>query len=58
MCIRDSPDFDAWVKARTPMRRWGQPEELVGLAIFLSSDASNFVSGQLIYADGGITAVL
>lgn len=54
----ENPDFDAWVKARTPMRRWGQPEELVGLAIFLSSDASNFVSGQLIYADGGITAVL
>ena len=54
----ENPDFDAWVKARTPMRRWGQPKELVGLAIFLSSDASNFVSGQLIYADGGITAVL
>ncbi|WP_226627639.1 SDR family oxidoreductase [Alloyangia pacifica] len=53
-----NPDFDAWVKGRTPMRRWGKPEELAGLAIFLASDASNYVSGQLIFADGGMSSVL
>jgi gluconate 5-dehydrogenase len=53
-----NPDFDAWVKARTPMRRWGLPEELQGVAIFLSSDASNYISGQIIYADGGMISVL
>ncbi len=53
-----NPEFDAWVKARTPMRRWGLPEELQGVAIFLASDASNYVSGQIIYADGGMISVL
>ena len=53
-----NPDFDAWVKARTPMRRWGRPEELAGTAIYLASDASNYVSGQIIYADGGMISVL
>ncbi|MTH35252.1 SDR family oxidoreductase [Paracoccus limosus] len=50
--------FDAWVKGRTPARRWGRPDELAGLAIFLSSEASNYISGQIIYADGGLSAVL
>jgi len=53
-----NPDFDAWVKGRVPMRRWGQPEELAGIAIFLASNASNYVSGQLIHADGGMISVL
>jgi gluconate 5-dehydrogenase len=53
-----NPDFDAWVKARTPMRRWGKPEELAGTAIYLASEASNFISGQIIYADGGMISVL
>jgi gluconate 5-dehydrogenase len=53
-----NPDFDAWVKGRTPMRRWGLPEELAGTAIYLASDASNYVSGQIIYADGGMISVL
>ncbi len=56
--LLSNPEFDAWVKSRTPMRRWGQPEELQGLAIFLASDASNYVSGQIIYADGGMISVL
>jgi galactonate dehydratase len=51
-------DFDAWVKGRTPMRRWGLPEEVAGTAICLASDASNYVSGQIIYADGGMISVL
>lgn len=54
----ENADFDAWVKGRTPMRRWGQPEELAGTAIYLASDASNYVSGQIIYADGGMISVL
>ncbi len=48
--------FDAWVKARTPAGRWGDPKELVGAAVFLSSAASDFVSGQVIYVDGGLLA--
>jgi gluconate 5-dehydrogenase len=54
----NDPEFDAWVKARTPLRRWGLPEELHGTAIFLASDASNYVTGQIIYADGGMISVL
>lgn len=56
--LLSNPEFDAWVKARTPMRRWGLPEELQGTAIYLASDASNYVSGQIIYADGGMISVL
>ena len=54
----DNQTFNAWVISRTPAKRWGQPEELVGAALFLSSNASNFVNGQIIYVDGGILAVL
>jgi gluconate 5-dehydrogenase len=54
----DNPAFDAWVKARSPSKRWGKPEELVGTAVFLASSASDYVNGQIIYVDGGIMAVL
>lgn len=54
----DDPAFDSWVKARTPSRRWGKPEELIGAAVFLSSEASDYVNGQIIYVDGGMLAVL
>ena len=54
----DNPQFDSWVKGRTPSRRWGKPEELIGAAVFLSSDASNYVNGQIIYVDGGMSAVI
>ncbi|GAB0120369.1 gluconate 5-dehydrogenase [Acidisoma sp. 7E03] len=50
--------FDSWVKARTPARRWGKAEELVGAAVFLASTASDYVNGQIIYVDGGVLAVL
>ena len=50
--------FDAWVKGRTPAGRWGRPEELVGAAVFLSSAASDYVNGQMIYVDGGMLSVL
>jgi gluconate 5-dehydrogenase len=54
----DNPTFDAWVKGRTPAKRWGRPEELVGAAVFLASAASGYVNGQIIYVDGGMLAVL
>jgi len=50
--------FNAWICERTPAGRWGDPEELVGAAIFLSSDASDYVNGQVLYVDGGILAGL
>jgi gluconate 5-dehydrogenase len=49
-------DFDAWVRARTPARRWGEPDELAGAAIFLASSASDYVNGQILFVDGGLTA--
>lgn len=56
--LMSDPAFDGWVKSRTPSRRWGKPEELVGAAVFLASSASDYVNGQIIYVDGGMTAVL
>lgn len=50
--------FSAWLANRTPAGRWGNVEELVGAAVFLSSDASTFVNGHVLYVDGGITASL
>ena len=50
--------FNAWITARTPARRWGDPAELIGPAVFLASDAASFVSGQILYVDGGILAAL
>src|SRR5205814_9598543 len=55
--IIENPTFDAWVKGRTPARRWGKPEELVGAAVFLASAASGCVNGQLIYVGGGMLDV-
>lgn len=51
-------EFDAWVKNSNPTKRWGKTEELIGTAIFLASDASNYINGQVIYVDGGWLAVL
>lgn len=56
--LADDPDFDTWLRARTPAGRWGDPRELVGAAVFLSSDAAGFVNGQILYVDGGILAAL
>lgn len=52
----ENPEFDSWLRNRTPAHRWGNPEELVGTLIYLSSDASSFLNGQIIFVDGGITA--
>ena len=50
--------FSAWLAKRTPAGRWGEVQELVGAAVFLSSAASTFVNGHTLYVDGGITASL
>ncbi|MFL5862619.1 MAG: SDR family oxidoreductase [Solirubrobacteraceae bacterium] len=56
--LRADPEFDAWLRRRTPAGRWGELEELVGVAVFLAAPASDFVHGQIIYVDGGLTAVI
>lgn len=56
--LADNPDFDTWLKNRTPAHRWGDPQELLGALVFLASPASNFVNGQIIYVDGGIHAAI
>jgi gluconate 5-dehydrogenase len=50
--------FSNWLIGRTPSKRWGEVEDLVGAVVFLSSDASNFVNGHILYVDGGVTATL
>ena len=50
--------FDQFIVAKTPAARWGKPEEIVGPAVFLASDASNFVNGHILYVDGGILAYI
>ena len=54
----DDPEFNAWLVKRTPAGRWGNVQELVGACIFLSSAASSFVNGTIVFVDGGITASL
>jgi gluconate 5-dehydrogenase len=51
-------EFSKWVATRTPAGRWGRVEELGGAAVFLASDASSYVNGQILYVDGGMTAVV
>ena len=50
--------FDSFILAKTPANRWGDPEDLAGPAVFLASDASNFVNGHILYVDGGILAYI
>jgi gluconate 5-dehydrogenase len=54
----NNPEFSNWLIGRTPSRRWGDVEDLIGAAVFLASDASNFVNGHILYVDGGVTATL
>ena len=50
--------FDQFIVSKTPAARWGEPQDLMGPAVFLASDASNFVNGHVLYVDGGILAYI
>src|SRR6478752_5919605 len=54
----EDEQFTQWVPTRTPAGRWGKVEDLVGALVFLASPASNFVNGQVLFVDGGMTAVV
>ena len=51
-------EFDRWVLSKTPLARWGRPDDLVGTAVLLASKAGEFITGQIIYVDGGWLALL
>lgn len=55
--VRDE-SFDSWIKGRTPARRWGDPEELIGPLLLLCSPSSSFVNGQVIFVDGGLSSAI
>jgi 2-deoxy-D-gluconate 3-dehydrogenase len=50
--------FDAQVRRRVPMARWGEPADISGAAVFLASDAARYLTGQLIAIDGGLVTAL
>jgi gluconate 5-dehydrogenase len=54
--LTGNPEFSAWVEKRTPAGRWAEPDELAGAAVFLASSAAGFVTGQILYVDGGFSA--
>jgi gluconate 5-dehydrogenase len=56
--LMENPELDAWVRSRVPAGRFGEPSELAGITIYLASRASDFVTGQVIYLDGGTLAAL
>jgi gluconate 5-dehydrogenase len=56
--LMDDPQFDAFVRRRVPAGRWGDPTDMVGTAVYLASAASDFVTGQILYLDGGTLAAL
>lgn len=56
--LYENPEFDNWLCSRTPSNRWGETKELIGALLFLSSEASNYVNGHMIYVDGGLLAAV
>jgi gluconate 5-dehydrogenase len=56
--LKDNAEFDAMVRQRTPLGRWGKPEELAGAVVFLASDAGAYVNGHLLTVDGGLSVAL
>jgi len=56
--LQADAQFSQWVLSKTPLNRWGRPEDLVGTAILLASKAGDFITGQIFYVDGGWTALV
>jgi gluconate 5-dehydrogenase len=56
--LAQDPKFDAWIKGRTPAGRWGDVTDLTGACVFLASPAADFINGQLLTVDGGLSAVI
>lgn len=56
--LAEDPEFNRWLCNRTPANRWGDPKELIGTAVYLASEASDYVNGQIIYVDGGLLAAI
>lgn len=56
--LADDPAFTGWLTKRTPAARWGDPAELIGAAVFLASGAADFVNGQLLFVDGGMSVAV
>ena len=56
--LADDPDFEPWLKKRTPVGRWGRPEDVAAAIVYLASDAASFVNGQTIAIDGGLTVAI
>jgi gluconate 5-dehydrogenase len=54
--LKKDASFNKWLSTRTPAGRWGNPKDLIGTVVFLASEASNFVNGQILHVDGGILA--
>ena len=51
--LLDDEEFSTWVKGRTPLGRWGEPDDIGPVAVFLASDAARFITGQVVFVDGG-----
>ena len=56
--LADNSEFDHWLRLRTPAGRWGVPAELLGALLLFASPASDFINGQILYVDGGLTAAV
>ncbi|WP_326685908.1 MULTISPECIES: SDR family oxidoreductase [unclassified Streptomyces] len=54
----DDEEFNAWILGRTPARRWGTVDDVVGPTVWLASSASDYVNGQVVFVDGGMTVVV